>query len=122
MTANLKAPLVVNLQAQIGKQVVLQENEYTIKHLMFKELRTHLTTIASQRKSSDSHPSSAVVPVKSIPAEKAAEAFGGFIGMITQLDNWTSSVRTRELLRWEPTHEGLLDDLANGHYFDSVTA
>lgn len=48
MTANLKAPVVINLKEQIAKQVVLQENEYSIKHLMFKELRAHLATIASQ--------------------------------------------------------------------------
>jgi flagellar assembly factor FliW len=42
MTANLKAPLVVNLREQVGKQVVLQENEYTLKHLMFKELKAKL--------------------------------------------------------------------------------
>jgi len=49
MTANLKAPIVINLKAQIARQVVLQESEYTIKHLMFKELRTHLITMASRR-------------------------------------------------------------------------
>src|ERR1700692_721586 len=47
MTANLKAPLVINLKAQVAKQVVLQENEYSIKHEMFKELRAHLVTIQS---------------------------------------------------------------------------
>lgn len=52
MTANLKAPLVINLREKLAKQVVLQENEYTIKHPMFKELRTHLMTIASQRRGS----------------------------------------------------------------------
>ncbi len=52
MTANLKAPLVINLKDQIAKQVVLQENEYTIKHLMFKELRAHLVTMNSQQKHS----------------------------------------------------------------------
>lgn len=50
MTANLKAPLVINLKEQIARQVVLQENEYTIKHLMFKELRQHLITISSQKR------------------------------------------------------------------------
>ncbi len=50
MTANLKAPLVINLKEQIAKQVVLQENEYSIKHLMFKELRAHLATIDAQRR------------------------------------------------------------------------
>ena len=50
MSANLKAPLVVNLKEQLGRQVVLQENEYGIKQDMFKELRAHLITIASQKK------------------------------------------------------------------------
>jgi flagellar assembly factor FliW len=50
MTANLKAPLVINLKQQLARQVVLQENEYTIKHLMFKELRQHLITISSQKR------------------------------------------------------------------------
>ena len=49
MTANLKAPIVINLNDQIGKQVILQENEYSLKHAMFKELKTHLATIASTR-------------------------------------------------------------------------
>lgn len=50
MTANLKAPLVINLKQQVAKQVVLQENEYNIKHEMFKELRAHLVTIRSQKR------------------------------------------------------------------------
>jgi flagellar assembly factor FliW len=50
MTANLKAPLVINLKEQLARQVVLQENEYTIKHLMFKDLRQHLVTIAAQKR------------------------------------------------------------------------
>lgn len=50
MAANLKAPLVINLKDQVGKQVVLQENEYNIRHPMFKELRTHLVTIESTRR------------------------------------------------------------------------
>ncbi len=51
MTGNLRAPLVINLKKQIGRQVVLQENEYSLRHPMFKELRMHLMTIASQKKS-----------------------------------------------------------------------
>lgn len=49
MTANLKAPLVINLKEQLGRQVVLQENEYGIKQVMFRELRQHLITLQSQR-------------------------------------------------------------------------
>jgi len=54
MTANLKAPLVINLKAQTARQVVLQENEYSVKHLMFKELKAHLVTLASQVRSAQS--------------------------------------------------------------------
>jgi nucleoside-diphosphate-sugar epimerase len=57
------------------------------------------------------------VPAKSVAPEQAAEIFGGFLGMITQLDNPTSSARTRELLGWQPTHPELLADIAAGHYF-----
>jgi nucleoside-diphosphate-sugar epimerase len=56
------------------------------------------------------------VPTASIPAAEAAERFaflGGFVGV----DNPTSSEVTRKVLGWEPTHPGLIEDLAHGHYF-----
>jgi nucleoside-diphosphate-sugar epimerase len=62
------------------------------------------------------------VPAKSIPAEKVGDLLGGFLGMIAQLDNLTSSARTRELLGWKPTHADLLADIAEGHYFASTGA
>jgi flagellar assembly factor FliW len=49
MSANMKAPIVINLTEKVARQVVLQENEYSIRHPMFKELRTHLVTMESQR-------------------------------------------------------------------------
>lgn len=70
MTANLKAPIVINLQAQVARQVVLQENEYSLKHPMFKELRMHLLTIAAQKRASESQQverSSATLAVGSLP-------------------------------------------------------
>lgn len=45
MSANLKAPIVINLKLRIGRQVVLQENEYGIKHLMFMDLKKHIVTM-----------------------------------------------------------------------------
>lgn len=60
------------------------------------------------------------VPAKSIPAEKAGELLGGFVGMIAQLDNPTSSALTRGLLGWKPAHPDLLTDLAEAHYFEST--
>jgi flagellar assembly factor FliW len=67
MTANLKAPIVINLKEQIAKQVVLQENEYTIKYLMFKELRAHLITIGAQKRTKPETQAPAGVSIKSIP-------------------------------------------------------
>ncbi len=56
------------------------------------------------------------LPAVSIRAEQAAEQLG-FLATFAQLDNPTSSARTRELLGWEPHYPGLLDDIAAGHYF-----
>ncbi len=56
------------------------------------------------------------VPVVSIPPEQAGEHFtwlAHFIGA----DSPASSALTRELLGWQPTQPGLLDDLEKGHYF-----
>jgi nucleoside-diphosphate-sugar epimerase len=62
------------------------------------------------------------VPSKSIPVDQAPEVLGGFLGMIAQLDNLTSSAGTRALLGWKPTHADLLADIADGHYFASQGA
>ena len=48
------------------------------------------------------------VPTKSVSPAEANEYFGGFVGVITQLDNWTSSKKTREILKWKPSHADLL--------------
>jgi nucleoside-diphosphate-sugar epimerase len=56
------------------------------------------------------------VPVASISPEDAAGHFtwlAGFLG----LDSPASSALTRELLGWQPSHPGLIDDLEKGHYF-----
>jgi len=60
------------------------------------------------------------LPTKSVTPEQAGDLLGGFLGLIAQLDNPTSSLRTRELLRWSPTHPDLLADIAAGHYFEPV--
>jgi nucleoside-diphosphate-sugar epimerase len=56
------------------------------------------------------------VPAKSVTAEEASE-YLGFLAVFAQLDNPTSNVRTRELLGWEPTHPGWVEDVQAGHYF-----
>ena len=59
------------------------------------------------------------VPVASIPVDQAADHFGflaGFFGM----DAPASSLLTRELLGWAPSHPGLLADLDAGRYTPAV--
>jgi len=56
------------------------------------------------------------LPARSIAPEQAPAALGGFICMVAQLDNPTSSARTREVLGWNPTQADLLADIADGHY------
>ncbi|MFJ9821546.1 SDR family oxidoreductase [Streptomyces sp. NPDC101151] len=56
------------------------------------------------------------VPVASVAPEAAAGHFAwlsGFLGV----DSPMSNTLTRELLDWQPTHPGLLDDLDKRHYF-----
>ncbi len=61
------------------------------------------------------------VPVVSVPPDQAGEHFswlGGFIGA----DSPASSALTRELLGWQPTQPGLIEDLDKGHYFHNPAA
>ena len=41
MTANLKAPIVINLRNRMAKQVILHEADYPIRKSIFKELQQH---------------------------------------------------------------------------------
>ncbi|MEU1596779.1 SDR family oxidoreductase [Streptomyces sp. NPDC005708] len=59
------------------------------------------------------------LPVASVPQESAAEHFGWLAGFIA-LDSPASSTLTRELLEWQPTGPGLIDDLEKGHYFHTT--
>ncbi len=55
------------------------------------------------------------VETKSITAEEAPQ-YLGFLAAFADLDNPTSNDRTRELLGWEPTHPGWIEDVQTGHY------
>ncbi len=56
------------------------------------------------------------IETKSITAEEAP-MYLGFLAAFAGRDNPTSNDRTRELLRWEPTHPGWVEDVETGHYF-----
>ncbi|HZY76455.1 MAG TPA: SDR family oxidoreductase [Jatrophihabitantaceae bacterium] len=56
------------------------------------------------------------LPARSITPDEAAQ-YLKFLAHFAGMDNPSSSAWTRELLDWEPTHPGLLDDLEDGFYF-----
>jgi nucleoside-diphosphate-sugar epimerase len=61
------------------------------------------------------------VPVVSISPEDAAGHFSWLAGFLAA-DSPASSTLTRELMDWQPTQPGLIDDLDKGHYFDQPAA
>jgi nucleoside-diphosphate-sugar epimerase len=61
------------------------------------------------------------LPVVSISAEDAAGHFT-WMAHFLAADSPASSTLTRQLLGWEPTHPGLIDDLDQGHYFHTPSA
>ncbi|MFJ2956878.1 SDR family oxidoreductase [Streptomyces sp. NPDC087270] len=61
------------------------------------------------------------LPVASI-APDDADAHFTWMSTFIGLDSPVSSARTRELLDWQPTGPGLLEDLDKGHYFTTPTA
>jgi hypothetical protein len=59
--------------------------------------------------------------VVAISPEGAAEHFA-WLARLLAADSPASSTLTRELLGWQPTHPGLIDDLDQGHYFHKPSA
>jgi nucleoside-diphosphate-sugar epimerase len=61
------------------------------------------------------------LPVVAISPEDAGEHFAWLAGFLAA-DSPASSALTRELVGWQPTHPGLIDDLEQGHYFHKPSA
>ena len=61
------------------------------------------------------------LPVVAISGEDAGEHFGWLAGFLAA-DSPASSALTRELVGWQPTHPGLIEDLDKGHYFHHPSA
>ena len=47
MSANLKAPIVINSFRNIARQIVLQDNKLSVQHEMYRELKAHIITVAN---------------------------------------------------------------------------
>jgi nucleoside-diphosphate-sugar epimerase len=56
------------------------------------------------------------VETRSITDEEAPQ-YLGFLAAFAGFDNPTSNDKTREVLGWEPSHPGWVEDVKNGHYF-----
>ena len=53
-----------------------------------------------------------------LPARSlSAEEFNGMLAHLLRTDMPASSTITRELMGWQPTHPGLIEDIEQGHYF-----
>ena len=53
-----------------------------------------------------------------LPVEAAEREHFGWLGGFFGADIRASSALTRELVGWQPTHPGLIEDLDQGHYFE----
>jgi flagellar assembly factor FliW len=47
MTANLKAPIIINIEEQMGKQLILQENDLPIQYPIFNILQAYISQISN---------------------------------------------------------------------------
>jgi nucleoside-diphosphate-sugar epimerase len=56
------------------------------------------------------------IEARSITDEEAPQ-YLGFLAAFAGLDNPTSNDKTRQVLGWEPTHPGWVEDVETGHYF-----
>jgi flagellar assembly factor FliW len=63
MSANLKAPIVINAKKNIGKQIVLQDNRMVVKHEMYKELKLAISSYAT---SDDRRRSNTNAPIRTL--------------------------------------------------------
>jgi len=61
------------------------------------------------------------LPVVSIPPEEAGGHFT-WLAPFLAADSPASSALTREMMRWQPTQPGLIEDLDQGHYFRNPSA
>lgn len=68
MSANLKAPLVINNKTKIARQIVLQDSKLEVKWPMFKELKTYIANYSSD----DSTRTTAAAPQAATPEATTA--------------------------------------------------
>lgn len=84
MSANLKAPIVINNEKKIARQIVLQDNKLSVKFEMYKELKSFIVAYSSDdsKRTNISAPSAEVIETSgdtktttiNVSSEKRSEA------------------------------------------------
>lgn len=82
MSANLKAPIVINNKKKIAKQIVLQDSKLSVKYEMYKDLKSYIVAYTSDdsKRTNVSEPkaisteASATTNTKSTNKERTSEA------------------------------------------------
>ncbi len=69
MSANLKAPVVINNEKKIAKQIVLQDSKLSVRYEMYKELKSFIVAYASD----DSKRTNVQATPTAVSAETKAE-------------------------------------------------
>lgn len=83
MSANLKAPVVINNEKKIAKQIVLQDSKLSVKHEMYKDLKKYIvaytsddskrTNVQESTQAEDSSSTVSASETKSSPISKQKE-------------------------------------------------
>jgi flagellar assembly factor FliW len=74
MSANLKAPIVINNNKKIAKQIVLQDSKLSVKYDMYKDLKSYIVAYASDdsKRTNVQDPTSATAEATVHPTEPTA--------------------------------------------------
>jgi flagellar assembly factor FliW len=69
MSANLKAPVVINSNKKVGKQIVLQDSKLSVKHEMYKELKVYIMNFSEDTARSNANSSSISIDSELKPSQ-----------------------------------------------------
>jgi flagellar assembly factor FliW len=70
MTANMKAPIVINVEAKIARQCVLQDNHLAIREPIFTKLQQRVVQNPTQSIKAQSHGLDVALRLPERPADK----------------------------------------------------
>lgn len=73
MSANLKAPIVINNEKKIARQIVLQDNKLSVKYEMYKELKSYIVAYSSNDNKRTTVSTPTAAPAITTPTLQAQE-------------------------------------------------